>query len=191
LLPVPEASRHLNLRAFAPRHPASEIIKRRITQSLDHLAHPITHGSDKPSGTSIPQPALRILSATQISVKIPDPCGESSELAIKPTSQTIRCCFPASPGKFPEDLTREFRCSLLKLLNNWAPVCAERARFQLYSVFFPGLQGIPDSETRSYVTASTTTHSRATGDFPKPRKWARFGGIVRGHAVSAKRQSDL
>ena len=48
--PAPEASRHLNLRASALRHPASEILKRRISQSLGHLARPIRFGSDKPLG---------------------------------------------------------------------------------------------------------------------------------------------
>src|SRR3984893_16855512 len=31
-----------------------------------------------------------------------------------------------------------------------------------------------------------TTQSRVCGDFPKPRKWSRFGGILRGRVVSTE-----
>ena len=33
------------------------------------------------------------------------------------------------------------------------------------------------AETGSTATASATTQSRATRDFPKPREWPTFGGL--------------
>ena len=41
-------------------------------------------------------------------------------------------------------------------------------------------------ETGSYSTASTTTHSGASGDFPKAGEMRRFGGMSRGRMVSER-----
>ena len=44
------------------------------------------------------------------------------------------------------------------------------------SLFFPLLQGILEPETSSHMTATTTTQSRATGDFLKVYERPRIGG---------------
>ena len=99
-----------------------------------------------------------------------------------------RTRIPCSAEIIPCSVTQGIRLKAFEFARVLALKISHRAQIRRNSLLISLLAGNLRVETGSHVTASATTHSRATGDFLKLRGWPAFSGIKCGCSISAKGQ---